>query len=253
MWHPFKPQNAVWYCWRLNGAAAYLRKDRETWRIAFKTILFRDLDLDGGTGGPEPEDPPGDLPVIRAWGIGEKVFLHPFLCDKPYVLTMGEKLRIAPGQECRFTAALPPLLKFELERGKALAEEMPFTMSKTFFGPDTMHGEICHSLPAVLGDDAAANQNSALIHCEIILTNKTKTMFEPERIEVDPQQLNVYLCDDRLITDALEIDFLDTSCKLRIGKAKGKNQRLVSAGAKHGVGESFARKSVDIIKNITDI
>jgi len=253
MWNPFEPENAVWYRWRLNGAAAYLRRDRDAWRIAFRTILFRDVDLDDGIGGPEPEDPPADLPVIRAWGSGEKVFLHPYLCDKPYVLTMGEKLRIAPGQQCRFTATLPPLLKFELEKEKALAEEMPFTMSKTFFGSDTMNGQICHSLPAFPDDDAAASQASALIHCEVVLTNKTKTMLEPERVEVDPERLNVYVRDDRLVTDALELDFLDANCKLKIGRIKGRGQRLVSVGAKFGAGEIFARKSMDIIKNITDI
>ena len=251
IWHPFKPENAVWYRWRLNGAAAYLRKDRDSWRIAFKTIPLRDLD--DGIGGPEAEEPPEDLPIIRAWGTGEKVFLHPYLCDKPYVLSMGEKLRIAPGQHCRFTVALPPILRFELEREKVLAEEMPFTLSKTFFGQDTMHGIICHSLPAFLGDAAAAERTTSLIHCDVVITNKTKTVLEPERIEIDPAPLNVYAHDDRLVTDLLEIDFLEADCRLRIGKVGGRNRRLVSAGVKHGAGESLARRSMDIIKNITEI
>ena len=251
MWTPFVPENAVWYRWRLNGAAAYLRRDRDSWRIAFRTIPLRELDE--GIGGPETGDPPVDLPTIRAWGTGEKVFLHPYLCDRPYVLTMGEKLRIAPGQQCRFSAALPPLLKFELDREKVLAEEMPFTLSKTFFGPDTMQGAICHSLPASLGDDATAERTGALIHCEVVITNKTKTVLEPERVEVDPQPLNVYVNDDRLVSDALEIDFLETDCRLRVGKACGRNRRLVSAGVKYGAGGTFARRSMDIIKNITEI
>ncbi|MCL2191652.1 MAG: hypothetical protein FWB79_06670 [Treponema sp.] len=251
MWHPFVPKNAEWYRWRLNGAAAYIRRDRDSWQIAFRTIPLGELDDE--IGGPETAPPPEDLPIIRAWGDGEKVFLHPYLYGKSYILAMGEKLRISPGQQCRFNVALPPVLKFELEPGRVLAEETPFTLSKTFFGPDTMHGEICHSLPAFPGDDTAASRATALIRCEVVLTNKTRTMLEPERIEVNPGPLSVYVRDDRLVTDTLEIEFMEADCRLKIGKAKNREQRLVSAGVKYKAGETFARKSMDIIKDITAI
>ena len=266
LWHSFKPKNAAWYCWRLNGAAAYLRRDKEAWRISFKTIPFRDREE--GFGGPEalaPGDcPPESLPVIHAWGAGDSVFLHPYLSPKTYVLRLRERLRIAPGRRCSFVAALPPLLKFELGES-LLAEEMPFAVPKTFMGPDFMNGEICHSLPLAFcrGSDAplpeapdlpaAPDAPSAFIHCDIHIVNSTKDMLEPERVAVNPEPLSVYVHQGRLVADALELEYSEADCKPRVSKITQKGYRLVSAGAKYRVGESFARRSVDIIKDITAI
>jgi len=262
MWHSFKPKNTVWYCWRLNGAAAYLRKDKDAWQIAFKTIPFHERD--DVFEGPETEDPPESLPVIHAWGSGENVFLHPYLSAQPYVLRLREKLRIAPGRHCRFTVLLPPLMKFELSPEKVLAEEMPFTMSKTFSGTDLMNGEICHSLTlffsnnavaasATVPDHAEGAKPSAFIHCDILIKNNTKAMLEPGCITIHPEPLSVYVHQSRLVTDILELDFSEADCKPRVGKIHNAGYRLVSAGVKYRAGENFARRSVDIIKDITSI
>jgi len=268
MWHYFKPKNAVWYCWRLNGAAAYLRKDREAWRIAFRTIPFGDRD--DVFGGPETEAPPETLPIIHAWGSGESVFLHPYLSGRPYVLRLRERLRVAPGRQCRFTVALPPLLRFELAPENVLAEEMPFLMSKTFSGPDLMSGEICHSLPLVFACDLAAQTThhltatmtvplatpavpSAFVFCDVVVKNNTRTALEPERIIVHPEPLSVYVHRDRLVTDTLELDYSETDCKPRVNHFGNAGYRLVSAGVRYRAGENFARRSADIIKDITTI
>jgi len=268
MWHSFKPKNAEWYRWRLNGAAAYLRRDREAWRAAFKTVPFHCRG--GDFGGPEAACPPEDLPVTRAWGAGESVFLHPYLSPLPYVLRPRERLRIAPGRSCRFAVALPPLLRFELAPERVLAEEMPFTVSRTFVGPNLMHGEICHSLSLVFehcaprhddvpdDDDRAARRGtgeapSALIHCDITVVNSTKSMLEPESLTIHPEPLSVYVHRDRLVTDALALDFVDGECRPRVERTVAPGHRLVSAGVKYRAGESFARRSVDIIKDITSI
>ncbi|MCL2601147.1 MAG: hypothetical protein FWD88_08200, partial [Treponema sp.] len=231
---------------------------------AFKTIPFHERD--DSFGGPDVAPPPVDLPLIHAWGSGESVFLHPYLCTRPYVLKLRDRLRIAPGRHCRFTVALPPLLKFELTPEKILAEEMPFTISKTFSGPDSMHGEICHSLPLTFfcHDTAAPDEQpcagsvpaalpSALIFCDITIMNNTKAMLEPDSVTVNPEPLSVYVHHDRLVTDALELDFSETDCRPRINKTRNVDYHLVSAGVKYSAGESFARRSVDIIKDITSI
>ena len=251
MWHSFRPKNDIWYRWRLNGASAYLRKSRDSWQIAFKTIHFQDRD--GEFGGPEAEDPPEGLSLIHAWGSGDSVFLHPFLSAMPYVLRMREKFRVAPGRHCRFTAKLPPLLKFELAPEKILAEEMPFGMSKTFFGENPMSGEICHSLVLAFDHDAPPPGPSAFIYCDVLITNSSKATLELERVIVHPEPLSVYVHQNRLVTDTLELDYTDADCKPRVEKCASSSYRLVSAGARYSAGESFARRGVDFIKDITTI
>jgi len=185
MWELFCPKEAVWYCWQLNGAAAYIRKEKEVWRIAFKTIPFHQKnDTWGGpdavepdTGGPDTMEPPAlgtpklleGLPEVCAWGKGDKIVLQPRLSPRPYIIRLREKVRVAPGQQFHFTVALPPLLRFILVSesiaegapasecsplGITLAEAMPLTVSQTFFGPDTMNGELGHSLVVSLSQEA---------------------------------------------------------------------------------------------------
>jgi len=209
--------------------------------------------MTGGCGGPEAENPPEALPVIHVWGKGNEVFPHPYLSDRPCILKFRGKIRIAPGEKACFTAVLPPLLKFELEKEMVLAEAMPLVPQQTFFGTDTMHGEFGYSLSDVLlakqEEETAAP--SILIHCDIHIKNNTKTIIERDHFTVWPESLNLYTCHDRLIADTVEYEISGTEYKLRIVRVKNSGCRLLSAGVKNGAGEIFVRQSVDIIRNIT--
>ncbi|MDR2485898.1 MAG: hypothetical protein LBD55_10970 [Treponema sp.] len=251
MWDPFKPKDSIWYCWRLNGAGAYLRKDGEIWRIAFNIIPFYERNHD--FRGPDAEEPPESLPVTRTWGPGEEVSLHPYLSAEPYILRVREKVAIAPGQSAYFTAVLPPVVRFESAPETVLAETMPITLPKTWFGPDTMNGEFGHSLTGGILPHNAGQETppSLFIHGKILIKNSAKTMFELEHFVVYPEPLNIYVYKDRLISDTLELDFFGTDQKTTVGQPKEGDYRLISPGIKSGVGETIARRSVDIIKNIT--
>jgi hypothetical protein len=215
--------------------------------MALKTIAFHDrTDV---LGGPDEEEPPENLPEIRVWGKGDKVSLRPGLSDRPYILKMREKLRIAPGQKISFTAALPPLLTFELAPDTILAQSMPLGLPQTFFGPDSMNGELGFTLAAGLGQEELA---SVLIHCEVVIINGTKTVYEPGGIAIYPGIFNVYAHHDKLFADTLELEFHDTDYKTRIIEIKHKGYKLVSEGIKDSVGGSIVRRSADIIKSITN-
>jgi len=87
----------------------------------------------------------------------------------------------------------------------------------------------------------------------ILITNNTKIMLEPGQIAIHTEPLNVYLCQDRLFTDALELDFRETDCKTKVVEVKNSAYQLISMGVKSGMGEIIARRSMDIIKDITRI
>jgi len=243
MWDIFKPKDDTWYCWHLNGAAAYLRKSGEVWHIAFKTIPF--CDRTGKLGGPVTEEPPASLPKTCAWGAGAEILLHPYLSELPYILKFRETLKIMPGQKARFTAELPPLLKFELSPEAVLAEAMPLVPHKTLFGPDTMIGKLGYSLhdalvPKQTKETAAA---SILVRCDIFITNKSKTAFEMENFIIYPKPFNVYAHKDGLIADTMEFEIMseilgaEYTNKTNLVQVKDKGYRLISAGTKAGVEE----------------
>ena len=246
MWEPFKPEDGIWYRWRLNSADAYLRRDDEAWRAAFKTIPFHEKS--DVFEGPFEEEPPDDLPVLHAWGKGENVLLAPHLSARPYILKIKEKVRLAPEQKIRFTAALPPLLAFELAPEAIVAQVMPLTLSQTFFGRDSMGGELGHSLTVSLEQKETP---SILIHCEVVIKNLSKNVLEPDKIAIHPDPLNVYVHNDTLFTDTLELEFQDTDCRTNIVQISNRGYQLISKGVKSRVGETIVRRSADIIKNIT--
>jgi hypothetical protein len=258
MWDSFKPKENIWYCWRLNGAEAYLRKNGEVWETAFKSIPFSALH--GDSGGPEEGvAPPESALVTHSWGAGEEVSLHPYLSVQPYLLTVREKTRIAPGMETGFAADLPPLLKFELNPETVLDEAMPFEVPQTWFGLDTVTGEFGHSLGGALLPHQSKPEKSpaTLIHCEIYIKNNAKIMFELNNFAIYPEPLNLYLYKDQLISDTLGLEFwgisefTGTNEKVTVNEIEGADYKLISPGVKTGVGETIARRSVDIIKNIT--
>lgn len=251
MWNPFKPKDSIWYRWRLNGAGAYLRKEGKLWQTAFKTLPFQDQNTD--FGGPEEQAPPDSLAISHAWGTGQEISLHPYLSAKPYLLTIKEKLRIAPGQGLAFTVTLPPVLRFEWASDAVLSEAMPFTFPQTWFGSDTMTGVFCHAITEGPFSRAVKLEKSpsALISCEILVKNNTKTVFDLETFAVYPQPLTVYLAQGRLITDTLALDVWGTEQKTSIGPVKEGDYHILSPGLKSGAGETFARRSVALIKNIT--
>jgi len=243
MWDTFKPKDDTWYCWRLNGGAAYLKKSGSAWHIAFKSIPF--CDRTNELSGPVMEEPPASLPKTCAWGTGEEIFLHPYLSDQPYILKFRETVKIMPGQKACFIAELPPLLKFELSPEAVLAEAMPLVPHKTLFGTDTMIGKLGHSLHDALSPKQTeeATTTSILIQCNIFITNKSKTVFETEHFVIYPKPFNVYVHKDRLIADTLEFEILseilgaEYTNKTNLVQAKNKDYRLISAGTKSGVEE----------------
>jgi hypothetical protein len=252
MWKPFKPKNSVWYRWHLNGAGAYLRKENNAWRIAFNTIPF--YEKTDAFGGPFEEEPPKDLSdslsEFHAWGKGDMISLQPRLGTQPYIFKLQEKVRIAPEQKVNFTLSLPPLLVFELAPETILAQAMPLTLCQTFFGPDTMNGELGHSFTASLEQKETP---SILINCEVILINSAKTVFEPGSIAISPEALSIYIHQDKLFADTLEFEFQETDCRTKVIEIKHKGYRLIKEGVKSGMGETFVRRSADIIRNITGL
>jgi hypothetical protein len=257
MWDSFKPKENVWYRWRLNGAEAYLRKNGENWDTAFKTIPL--LERTADYGGPEEGCEPSNADIAHSWAEGESVSLHPYLSPKPYLPTVREKVRILPGMGTGFVANLPPLLKFELSPEAVLAESMPFMVPQTWFGADTMIGEFGHSLIGALRShqESAEEKSSILIHCEIYVKNNAKIPFDMDHFAVYPEPLNVYLHNNQLISDSLELEFLGilefTGAveKVTVNEIECPDHQLLSPGIKTGVGQLIAKHSVNIIKNIT--
>jgi hypothetical protein len=250
MWNTFKPDDGRWYRWKLCGAEAYLRKTAHQWQSAFKTIPF--YELRGLSCVPDHSAPPLDLSVASAWGAGERVSLRPYLAT-PYVATLRENARLFSGATASFVVDLPPLLKIECCPDVALAEAMPFTLSKTWFGADPAEGSLYFSLPkAVLPLANVTEERPApLVRCAITLKNTAKTSFDLRYLVIQPKSLSIYTHEGRLIADSLELEYNGIDLKMTVREQRNAAYTLLTAGVKTDLGEEFIHWGVDIIKNLT--
>jgi hypothetical protein len=161
-----------------------------------------------------------------------------------------ENLRIATGQEVRFTVALPPQILFELEAGAVLFEFMPLILKQTFFGPNPMKGELGNFLPVSLKQEQTP---SIFVHSELVIRNNAKTVLEPGEISIYSEPLNVYADQGKLLADTLEMEFQETGWKTNVVQIKNKEYRLVREGVKSRVGKTIVRHSAHILKHITHL
>lgn len=269
MWNYFLPKENSWYQWRLDGGRAFLRKHGEEWRIAFIPGGYNELVSD--SGGPEPVEQPGAPAVSIVVGNGKKVALRPHFAINPYVITIRNEVRLLPGAEARFTVALPPLLRFELENGTILAEKQLFSLSPTWFG-DKESGTLCLSLPLLLDPQCKGevetlehtdNNTSvhtisqfgkykSLIHCDILVRNSSKDELDLKQFAIFTNLMNIYEQDGMLMSDTVLIDTTnDGGLKMSAQEGPHKGWKKIHAGNKAGLSEVFIRRGINFLKVIT--
>lgn len=267
MWDYFEPLDNQWYRWDLNGASAFLHKTGGEWQISFNQIKFQDLK--DSFGGPFFAATPGDSLVSYAIGKGKKIALRPYLSARPYLVTVQDDVRILPGAETRFKVVLPPLLRFEFPSLEYLGEKMPLILSGSWFG-DTMSGVLCHSLPSLLVPGTDGNTFSArdvrgavlenatdsrvMVHCDLLVSNTSKTVMDLKRVAIYTDLLNVYEKEDALVTEDVIIDSLnDGSLKMSVNRGHRKGLKKLSSSLNGGISEVLIRRGVEFLRNITSI
>jgi hypothetical protein len=269
MWNYFAPKEITWYQWRLDGGRAFLRKNGEEWRLAFMAGTYMDMVPDAG--GPEPVEHPGVAAVSFAVGSGKKVALRPHFANKPYLITVRNEVRLLPGAEARFSVALPPLLRFELEDGTVLAEKQLFNLSPTWFG-DKESGNLCLSLPLMLdpqckgevetleatdGNTGVDNLTKvsnckALIHCDMVVRNSTKNKLDLKRLAIFTDLMSIYEQDGMLLSDTVLIDTtIEGGLRMSVDEGPHKNRKKVHAGNRSGLSELLVRRGMNFLKVIT--
>ncbi len=283
MWNFFEPNDSQWYRWKLDGASLWMYRNGEEWRIALNTLPFKHLQSDAG--GPEPADPPEDIPVSLAVSGGKKAALRPHPSSIPYLVSARNDVTIHPGTEAWFTIALPPVLRVELESGYALFEGSPFTTTSTWFG-DKMSGNLCLSLPIELdpecrneqsGADSAGHATSlapsvslgmresleraaqylacrSLIHCRIVVRNKSKEPLDVKRLAIFTDLMNVYEKEGILVSDTVVITGTsDGSLQTNIDDIGSKGLHKIHTAAKTGINEVLIRRGVSFLRNIAGL
>ncbi len=275
------PKESQWYRWKLDGASIWMRKNGEEWRFAASSIPFKQIQSD--SEGPLPVDAPDDLPIALTVSPGKKAALRPHPSTAPYLVSARNEVKIYPGTEAQFDIALPPTFRIELEDGSPLFESLPFVTPYTWFG-DKTSGDLCLSLPIEL-DPHCKNERGyfkemgpntdisldpimqeslrraaqylscrSLIHCKIIVKNKSKEPLDVKRLVIFTSLMNVYQEQDNLVSDTVIITATaDGSLQTNIDDSAYKNLPKIHTAPKTGLNELLVMKGVSFLRSITGL
>jgi hypothetical protein len=273
MWDYFEPEESKWYAWSLDGAHLWMRRSGEEWRFKLESIPFKRILNDAH--GPDNAEPPGPNSVSIAVAAGKKVGLRPHPSSIPYIVSARNDVSILPGAEAWFTIALPPVLRFELESGTILFEASPFVTPTTWFG-DKISGSLCLSLPIELepetsetkldiakSDDSLQKSQAraaqylschSLIHCRIVVRNKSKDALDVKRLAIFTNLMNIYKVDETLMSDTVVITAgTDGSLKTNMHSGGYENLEKVHIASKSAINEVLIMRGVSFLRNIAGI
>ncbi|MDR0721592.1 MAG: hypothetical protein LBF75_02190 [Treponema sp.] len=251
----FEPQEGLWYCWNVNGALGYLKKEGSLWQTAFQVVLFKDMTDD--FYGPYEAVPPKALPRSVMVGPGTGLTLHPMVSERPYLLPMQEKICLVPAAEVRLTLLFPPVLSFETVDNQRIAAFTPFTCSEAWFGDDTASGMLCISLPAhciIWDHEAACTAPPALIRCPLVIRNRSKTPLELDRLAIYTEPLSIYEHEGSLWSDTVALDsIVGGNIEMNVLPETPESYRKIRVAARNGMRDILIRQGADFIKNITSL
>jgi hypothetical protein len=248
MWDYFEPLDRIWYRWNLNGAFAWLMKEGDIWRTAFKTVSPEKMNDD--FGGPEEALPPEGVPVREAVGPRGPAALRPDLGEKPYLVAIPNPVRFFPGAEAYFDVLLPPALRFELSPDSSLSQAMPFALSESWFGDDPVSGRICLSLPPRFVSRHAGSPIPSLIRGALEVCNRSKAPAELDRLVIYPESLSLYTRGERVFSDTVAADFLPGG-DLKIRTVPFEGGERINGRPHSVVGDILIRRGTDFIKEFT--
>ncbi|MDR3115895.1 MAG: hypothetical protein LBU25_10300 [Treponema sp.] len=251
----FEPQEGRWYCWNVNGAVGYLKKEGTRWQTAVQVLPFKDMTDD--FYGPREEVPPEGLPRSVMVGPGTALTLRPVLSEKPYLVPVQERLCLVPATEAHFTVLFPPALAFETEDNQRIAAFTPFTCSEAWFGDDTASGALCVSLPPrclTRHPEEASSAPPSLIRCPLVIRNRSKTPLELDRLAIYTEPLSIYEHKGSLWSDTVALDAtVGGNIEMNVLPEIPEAYRKIREAPRNDTGDFLIRQGADFIKNITSL
>jgi hypothetical protein len=150
------------------------------------------------------------------------VELLPALADRPVILRPEHTLYVPAGEAVRLYVGLPAWVQVRL--GGVFAHEVPaFRPSDTWFGPDTMAGELCYAgrtRARFAIEDVVRRPHRVLT--EITLDNRADDVLCVERISLPVQHLSLFAdATDQLWTESITLRRQESGeqASVRIGQA----------------------------------
>jgi hypothetical protein len=248
-------QDNSWYCWHLAGVKLFIRRTGSLWHSFYRQIPWSECT--GEYSGPVQEEPePGALfnaALSDAAWEGKTATLQVCFPEKPFLLNING-LKLSPGIELLMELQIPPA--FRLLQGKitANAEQPdtlfscnPFFLKDTWFGRDTMRGNVYSVLPSSILRPESAPLG---VFCALHIRNHFKTTLELNKVPLFTDTLAIYEKNGKYISDKPVIDVYGDGDDFRETIIKEQGVPLTPPVNKNGTSDSLIRRGTQIIKKI---
>lgn len=263
-WGEFDLHPGKWARWKIGPKDFFARSMGDEWRFAWRTghdMLSEEVRFESPTDQ-EPSDADSTEPEfeLRRYALEDahnRLRLTPKLADRPVIVRPETPLYLPPGQRTVlyvstgvWVAVAPPSMDDQF-----LFEVPIYRASDTWFGPNTLTGELCYTAVT------SARTNPSLLaqvphraFTPIDITNNGGDALEIEYLRVPVTQLSLYAgAKGRLWTDKItfEREQGESSASLKIsaheGLEAGPDSRLSgprepeSAGIVHSFSRIFGK------------
>ena len=189
-----------------------------------------------------PEQNPAEPPAegVRTWRYslaktGRQLALSPLLAERAVIIKPAEPLLIPSGEEVRLYADSPVWLKFSA--GKPLGELPSLRPSDTWFGPNTLEGELCYASRALGRLELSELELKPWRPVTpILIHNSASELLTLERLRLPVQHLSLYAGEEgSLWTQSVTLERQGDGelAELRLGRSApreaGRSERLAQA------------------------
>lgn len=214
--------------WRIGQSELWCERHSHEWKLYHKQCP---------DGSCDPLTIPPDA-TLRRYSVaktGRSLTLMPRLADRAMIVKPVEALLIPGGESIKLFAASP--IWITVRADKPLGEFPSYRPSDTWFGPNTLEGELCYASRA-LGrlELSTLELEPHRAATPIIIQNNVDELLTLERLRVPVQYLNLYRGDNATLwTQSITLERRESGdfAELRIGKTApreaGRSERLAAA------------------------
>jgi hypothetical protein len=203
--------------------------DLYRWDIGPLTIWMRLTSFEWWISTEESDD--GRAPAIcekvdeepeglewRRWARhsdSQRVKLTPIMPDRSVVVRPETSVFFPPGTDGMLYARLPVWVKISVvgdgEQDVALCEIPSSTLSNTWFGENTVEGELCYAMHTTARRSLEGVEDSPnRVICPLRLHNRSDDVLNFERLAIGSQHLTIYEYEGHLWTSCISVTYRGT-------------------------------------------
>ncbi len=223
-------EKAVWWgtfdfeeddagCWRVGPTTLWIHRSSRSWRIIHSSSNDA-LDDAAFVAAPTsvsrtellPDDPPDGSTVLRysfQKSADRQIVITPMLADRAVVVRPETPLYILAGEDLTIFASTPVWMRIEAGSPPRLLTEIPsHRPSDTWFGPDTIEGELCYAVKTagrLRLDKLPLRLHRAVT--PIHVHNRASDALYLERVQIPVQYLSLYRGENNFLwTPPVDLD-----------------------------------------------